>query len=142
MRNLTNAGIALVALALVAAGHLSAQSTTSQIAGLVTDPSGASIAAAQVTVTNVQTGLARSVESNALGYFTVAALQPGEYTITCKKEGFRTLTRSGVTLLLGQTARLDLPLEVGDLTQSVVVQEDVRMVQADRPESSTAITTR
>lgn len=137
----------LVLVALLAVSHqvtvpLVAQSSTSQISGSVVDGSGAGVPAARLTVRNVQTGLTRTAESNDLGYFTVAALEPGEYSITCTKEGFRVLTRSGLTLLLGQNARLDLTLEVGDLTQSVSVQEDVTMVRTDSPESSTAITTR
>ncbi len=117
------------------------QSTTSQITGVAKDPSGASIAGAQVTVTNLQTGLERAVQSNELGYYTVALLQPGNYRITCQKEGFRQLTRSGITLTVDQVARVDLALELGDVTQTVVVQEAVALVQTDRPESSTVIVT-
>jgi hypothetical protein len=120
---------------------LYAQSTTSQITGVVKDPTGASIPNAQVTVTNLDTGIERTVETNDLGYYTVALLQPGNYTITCEKPGFQRITRSGITLTLNQVARADLVLQVGDLTQSIQVQEDVTLIQTDRPESSTVVTT-
>jgi hypothetical protein len=118
-----------------------AQSTTSQIAGSVRDSSGGSILGAQVTVTNVDTGLERTVDTNELGYYTAALLQPGNYRITCEKPGFQRFTRSGITLTLNQVARADITLQVGDVSQSIVVQEDVTLVQTDRADSSTVMTT-
>ncbi|MGH8247858.1 MAG: carboxypeptidase-like regulatory domain-containing protein, partial [Gammaproteobacteria bacterium] len=131
---------AAVLLAACAALSL-AQSTTSQIHGIVKDPSGASIAGAQVTVTNQETGIARSVASNELGYYTVALLQPGSYKIVCNKAGFRQLVRTGITLAVDQAARVDLSLELGDVTQSIEVRGDAALLEADRPESSTVIIT-
>lgn len=134
--------IITVAACLVAGAWLSfGQSTTSQMTGVVKDPSGASIAGAKVTITNLDTGIERTGSSNELGYYTAALLQPGNYKITCQKEGFRQLTRSGITLTVDQVARVDLSLELGDVTQSIEVREDVTLVQTDRPESSTVITT-
>ncbi len=131
-----------VAASLVLAASLSfGQTTTSLITGVVKDPSGASIAGAQITVSNVNTGIDRVVTSNELGYYTAALLQPGNYTITCQKEGFRQLTRSGITVTVDQVARVDLTLELGDVTQTVVVEENVVLIQTDRPESSTVMTT-
>jgi hypothetical protein len=119
----------------------SAQSTNSQINGSVADSSGASIPGARVTVANLDTGLERTIEANELGYYTVALLPPGNYKITCEKQGFQRFTRTGITLTLSQVARVDLVLQVGDITQSIVVQENVTMVQTDRPETSTVMTT-
>ena len=119
----------------------SAQSTNSQINGSVVDSSGASIPGARVTVANLDTGLERTIEANELGYYTVALLPPGNYKITCEKQGFQRFTRTGITLTLSQVARVDLVLQVGDITQSIVVQENVTMVQTDRPESNTVMTT-
>jgi hypothetical protein len=72
-----------------------AQSTNSQISGIVRDPSGASVAGAQITVANLDTGIERTVTSNDLGYYTVALLQPGSYRVSCEKEGFQRFTASG-----------------------------------------------
>jgi hypothetical protein len=129
--------VSLLGLACLA----SAQSTNSQITGVVRDASGGSIAGARIGVTNIDTGIERTVESNELGYYTVALLQPGSYRVTCEKEGFQRLDRAGITLTLNQVARVDLSLQVGDVRQSVTVQEDVTLVQVDRPESSTVMTT-
>ncbi|MGH9673758.1 MAG: carboxypeptidase regulatory-like domain-containing protein, partial [Bryobacteraceae bacterium] len=105
------------------------------------DPSGASIANVKVTITSTDTGIERTVSSNELGYYTLALLQPGNYKIAYQKEGFRQLTRSGLTLTADQVGRMDVTLELGDVSQSVVVQENVALIQTDRPESSTAMTT-
>jgi hypothetical protein len=83
----------------------------------------------------------RTVETNELGYYTVALLQPGNYQLTCEKPGFQCFTRGGITLTLNQTARADITMQVGDVSQSIVVQEDVTLVQTDRPDSSTVMTT-
>ena len=118
-----------------------AQSTNSQISGIVRDSSGGSIPASQVTVTNLDTGADRTIETNEPGYFTAALLQPGNYQVKCEKPGFQRFTRSGITLTLNQVARVDITMQVGDVSQSVVVQEDITLVQTDRPESSTVMTT-
>jgi hypothetical protein len=118
-----------------------AQSTTAQITGVVRDSSGGIIPGAQVIVTNVDTGSERTVDTNELGYYTAALLQPGNYRIDCEKPGFQRFTRSGITLTLNQVARADITLQVGDVSQSIVVQEDVTLVQTDRPDSSTVMTT-
>jgi hypothetical protein len=131
----------VLAIMLLSSAMLPAQSTNSQIGGIVRDPSGAAIPGAELSVVSVDTGSERRVSSNELGYYTVAALQPGNYQVTCQKEGFRPLSRSGIILTVGQTARVDLTLEVGDLTSTVTVIEDATLIQTDRPESSSVITT-
>jgi len=131
----------LLVLTCLAAWSLSGQSTTSQITGVVRDPTNAVIANAQVTISNLDTGIERTVSSNEFGYYTIALLLPGNYKVTCQREGFRQLTRGGLTLAVDQVSRVDLTLELGDVTQTVVVQENVTLVQTDRPESSMAMTT-
>jgi hypothetical protein len=131
---------ALVCL-FMGAWQCSAQSTTAQITGVVRDATGGSIANARITVTNVDTGIERTAETNEFGYYTVGLLQPGNYEIASEKAGFQRITRTGITLTLNQVARADLVLQVGDLSQSIRVEEDVTLVQTDRPESSTVVTT-
>jgi hypothetical protein len=130
-----------IAIVLCLSGIAPAQSTTSQISGIVRDSTGGSIPGAQITVTNVDTGTHRTVETNELGYYTAALLQPGNYRIKCEKQGFQSFTRSGITLTLNQVARADITMQIGDVSQSIVVQEDVTLVQTDRPDSSTVMTT-
>src|SRR5580658_6746861 len=78
---------------------------TTELSGRVTDASQAVIANATVTVTNVDTSIERTTASNELGYYSVPLLPPGNYQITVKHDGFRPITRSGITLVVDQTAR-------------------------------------
>src|ERR1035437_4800199 len=88
----------LVLAVLLGTAALSAQVVTGAIAGRVTDNTGAVIAGATVQVQNVETGLARNVESDAAGRYEVRNLPPGSYTVPIQKTGFKTEVRSGITL--------------------------------------------
>jgi hypothetical protein len=109
------------------AGVIIGQKTT-QLTGRITDQSAAVIPGANLTVINEETGIKRETESNELGYYTVPLLQPGHYRVTVQKEGFRPLTRSGITLEVEQTARVDFVLELGAVTESVQVTADISRV--------------
>ena len=76
-----------------------------EFAGSVTDPSGAVIAGATVTITNDATGVSRTAETNEAGNYTVPFLNPGTYTITAESEGFRTARTAGLVLQVGATVR-------------------------------------
>ncbi len=99
----------------------SAFGQTSQVTGRVTDPTGAVIPGAQITVLNVATGVDRKVNTNEDGYYTVPLLPPGEYRVTVEQKGFRPLVRSGITLQVDQRAELNFTLEVGTLSESIEV---------------------
>ena len=77
------------------------------ITGLVTDPGGAVVPAATVAATNAQTGVASSATTTSEGYYTLAQLSPGSYSIKVEKEGFGAFTRV-VTVTVGQVVRLDV----------------------------------
>ncbi len=114
-----------VALILFAASILSpfpcrAQATAT-IAGSITDPSGAAIPGAAITVTNVQTGLTRTQESAADGTYTVPLLPVGEYRIEVQQPGFQSHVRDGLILTVSEALTVDIELEVGQLAESVTV---------------------
>jgi hypothetical protein len=96
-------------------------SQTAQIVGTITDPTGARVPGAKVTTSNVETGAVRNVASNDNGYYTVPLLPPGTYQITVLKEGFKPVTRSGVTLAVSDNATIDFKLEVGSVSGSITV---------------------
>jgi len=98
-----------------------AQTPTALITGRVTDPSEAIVPSADVAVTGVDTGLQRRTQSNEAGYYTISLLPPGNYRVSVRKDGFRPVTRTGVTLVVDQSARLDFVLEVGSVTETVEV---------------------
>ena len=101
------------------------------IVGTVTDPSGAVIAGAQVTVANVERGFTRTVASNSDGEYSVVRMPIGNYTISAEKAGFEKLLHTGITLDAGQTLRVKLQLKVGSSTQEIVVTTDPVRVETE-----------
>jgi len=106
------------AVVLLGAAPALSQTTAGQITGIITDPTGAVAAGASVLATNAATGVTRETTSNELGNYTVPLLEPGVYTLTVKKTGFRPIERSGLTLHVNQTARIDFVMELGALTET------------------------
>jgi outer membrane receptor protein involved in Fe transport len=96
-----------------------ARSQTAQVTGRVSDQTGAVVPGAQITLTNIATGINREAVSNDDGYFTLPLLNPGEYRIAVKKDGFKPLVQPSVTLQVNQVARLDYTLETGAVTETV-----------------------
>src|ERR1051325_1619975 len=92
-----------------------------EIKGTVTDATGASIAGAQITVTNTATQQTRRVASNEAGLYSVPFLVPGPYSLTAEKTGFKLSTRRGVEVQGGDVSRIDFPMQLGEISQAVEV---------------------
>jgi len=110
--------------------------------GTVSDPSGASVAGAKVTVNSPQTGLTRETTSNDSGLYSLPLLPVGTYDVTVKAEGFKLFKRTGVSLSVGAVATVDVPLEVGTSQETVSVNAEVPVVETTRSQTSTTVTTR
>ena len=113
---------------LLAAISASAQLSTGTILGVVKDSSGASVAGATVTVTNVDTNFTRTGPTESDGSFRYPAMPVGNYEIRVTANGFQTLDRKGVTLEVSQEISLDLSLQVGSSAQTVTVTEEAPLV--------------
>ena len=100
------------------------------VSGTVTDPSGATIAAAVVTAKNSGTGATRETVTDDAGHYRLLSLPLGEYEIDIKKPGFTEKLRKGIYLTVGQEATVDANLTVGDISQQVVVAGDAPPVSA------------
>lgn len=98
-----------------------AQVNTASLTGLVTDATGAAVSGASVKVKKNSTNVEHSVTTDSSGYFTFASLPVGSYTVTVESQGFKRAVRGNVALEVGQKARLDYTLEVGAVTESVMV---------------------
>ncbi len=92
-----------------------------EITGTVTDSSGAVISGTQIRVTNTATQQVRTATSNDTGVYTIPYLVPGSFTVRAEKSGFKVTTQSGVDVRVGDVARIDFQLEVGEMTQQVEV---------------------
>src|SRR6266576_2086331 len=100
----------------------------SSIKGVVTDPSGAPVPAATVTTKNTETGAARSASTDDEGRYQIVWLPVGQYQVAVTKPGFEEAIRSGIRLVVGQEARVDLRLQVSTVKAEVTVSQDAPMV--------------
>lgn len=121
-----------LALLTLSAGRIPAQSTTGTLTGTVTDPQGAVVAGAKVTITNPQTGIAVAVTSNNEGVYVAPGLLPSTYDISVEAGGFQKLTKKGVRLEIGQTANVNLPLTVGSTEQVIEVSSASVLLQTEQ----------
>ncbi len=110
---------------------LFATGPTGTITGTVTDPTGAVVQKARVTVVNQETNAIRETLTNDDGDFTVALLPPGRYRVAVEKLSFRRSVHNDVNLDVDQTARVDFPLQVGALSEEVTVTDTPPLVQTD-----------
>ena len=131
---------ALLALALIATFAVAQNSNTGEIRGTVTDNSGAVLSGVKVTITNVQTGVNTVTTTNSAGVYEVPSVPIGEYRITFAKEGFRASVRPGVTLQL-QTIGIDAVLQVGSVTEQVMVTGETPLVETETSDQHVDLTT-
>src|SRR6185436_2751875 len=111
----------LMLLCISLAAPVSAQINNASLTGLVTDVAGAVVPNAAVVVKNKATGAESSATTDSSGYYTFASLPVGAYTITIELPGFKKAILENINLEVGQKARIDSSLEVGALSESVVV---------------------
>jgi hypothetical protein len=106
-----------------AAPLVAAQMVGGNIAGDVSDPSGASVDQAKVLIRNVETGTARSLATANGGAFAAPSVPAGTYTVTVTSDGFAPLRRTGIALAVGQSIHLHLALTLGNVEQAVTVAD-------------------
>lgn len=104
---------------------------TAQITGRITDATDRVVPGSVLTLTNVDTGLEKTATSNEQGYYTLPLLSPGHYTLVVRKEGFQSINRPGITLEVGQVARIDFPLQVGGVAESVTVSASAPLLTSE-----------
>jgi hypothetical protein len=111
----------------------------SEINGTVSDKQGAVVANAHVTLTQPSTGLTRETDSNASGYYSIAGLNIGTYTLKITAPGFQTEVKTGLEVNVSQTLRSDVSMTVGSVDTTVSVEASALQVQADSNVISTLI---
>src|SRR5881296_2515317 len=117
-----------------------AQTSTATILGTVKDTSGALVPGVSITVKHTESGLTRSVVSGERGGYNVPLLPVGAYEITTAMPGFKQQVRSGINLVVGQEAVVDLTLEVGAAAETVTVSEEAPLVNTTTSSTSGVIT--
>ena len=121
--------VSLVGLLLLTISHSSLAQVTASITGRVEDASGASVPDAVVTVTSLETGAARTATSDTQGEYRVPSLSVGRYEVKAEKQGFKVAVQSGIDLVVGQQAVINLALEVGQVQQQVTVTSEAPIVK-------------
>jgi len=112
---------------------------TAEIVGTVKDITGAVLPGVFLTVANVASGQQRTLTTDARGNYVVPAIPIGEYTIRAESPSFRPQNRAGIVLQVGDRARVDMTLELGDVTQEITVQESVPLLRTTNAEVSEVI---
>jgi hypothetical protein len=102
-----------------------------EINGIILDPSEAPLAGVQVTVQHRDTGLTRRMVSTEAGYYAAPFLPPGTYEVRAELAGFKAGTRREVLVQVASTARVNLILNVGDVTETVEVKESAELVNSE-----------
>jgi outer membrane receptor protein involved in Fe transport len=120
---------AIWAIAFLFAGQSRAQVAGATLSGTITDPSGAAIATAEVSVTNKETGVNRAVVTDTAGFYSVPNLLPGTYDVTVAARGFSTAKESGIQLTVGAEQTLNIPMRLGEANQTVQVEAAAPLVQ-------------
>jgi hypothetical protein len=131
--------VLVFALALFTSGRLLA-GVTASISGTVTDPSGAVVAGANVTATNVDTGVATALTTNAQGFYSFQSLPLGNYTISVQQSGFKGYAQTGVVLDVNSALVIDVKLAVGATTEKVEVSSTALHVDTESTQMGEVIT--
>ena len=117
----------------------SGQAVNATLLGTVTDSTGAVVGNAKVTIAEQNTGVSHSGQTNESGNYTFPDLPPGEYTVTAELTGFKTEAHRNITLLVNSSTRVDLQLQPGNVTESVVVTAETPLLETDRADTGAKI---
>jgi outer membrane receptor for ferrienterochelin and colicin len=130
--------VALFVLSLLVSLSI-AQVQNGQFTGVVTDPSGAAIASAKVTVTNPSTNFTDTALTNQSGLYNIKELPVGTYKVTVEATGFKTVTNNGLTVNAGTIAHLDFKLTIGKASEVVEVTGEAAAVNTEDSRLATTV---
>src|SRR5436309_1766032 len=122
MKKVASVATFLIALTLLfpfAVPVAMAQATTGSLRGVVTDPTGAVIPDAEVTATEVSTGIETKTKSNGDGLYNLPRLNPGVYTLVVQRQGYKKQEFQQVNITIGHDTSIDVALQAGQLTETV-----------------------
>ncbi|MGA3104943.1 MAG: TonB-dependent receptor [Terriglobales bacterium] len=120
-----------LAVVFLVAGRLRAQIDRASISGTVTDPSGAAVAGATVTVTNGGTNQSQTLTTDSSGLYTARLLHIGTYSVEATAKGFERSLHSGIELNVNQVAQVDLQLKVGSASETTQVSADPPLISTE-----------
>src|SRR5712692_2804036 len=132
--------LAVVMLCVFSLQPAFAQTVTSSLSGAAADTSGATVPDAKVVLTNEGTMTSQTATSNASGYFSFVAIQPGKYTLTVQAKGFATWSEKGIVIYQQESRTIpNIALKVGTITETVEVSAAEEPVPLDSGVTSTTL---
>jgi hypothetical protein len=111
------------------------QAVNATLLGTVTDVSGAVVANSKVTITEINTGISRTGETNSSGNYSFPDLPPGQYTVSVEMPGFKKETKTNIDLIVNSSTRVDLQLQPGNVSESIEVTAESATLQTDRTDT-------
>src|SRR5438477_378238 len=116
-----------------------AQVLYGSLVGIVTDPSGGAIPNAAVTLTNKETGSSRELKTDEQGRYSVVNALPGKYTVKVVAPGFRTFSETDIDVSPNTIARVDVKLEVGQISDQITVEANAAALQTEKADTHSQI---
>jgi hypothetical protein len=120
--------------------HIDAQAVTGTVLGTVSDVSGAVVGNAKVVLTEINTQVARTAQSNPSGNYSFPDVPEGTYSVAVELSGFKREIRSNIAVSINTSTRVDVQLQPGNLSQSVEVTAAPPALQTDRADTTVTIT--
>ena len=120
---------------------LAGQAVNATLLGTVSDSSGAAVANVKVTITETNTGISHSSQTNESGNYIFADLPPGVYTVVAELPGFKRASRAGIDVIVNTTGRVDLVLQPGNVAETVTVGAETPLLQTERADTGRKIET-
>ena len=132
----------LVVAALLFPSAFLLASPVGSIAGIVKDPSGALIPSVKLTLTNTDTNARLGAVTNTNGEFQFLQLPPANYSLTAENPGFKRATVSAIVVQVDQVTHVEVALEVGNVSESVMVEAVAPLLESDKSTISSVVDTR
>ena len=131
--------VSMLVIVLAATGFAQSSATSAQLNGSITDPKGAVVVGAKVTLHNDANGLEQASTTNPSGEYKFLLVPPGQYTVTVEAPSFARLVNHGVVLTIGQVASLPLTLQIAAQNEEVTVTTAAELVEAQRSSVGTTV---
>jgi Carboxypeptidase regulatory-like domain len=133
--------ILLIAMLLAFSAPVRGQAVNATLLGTVSDSSGAPVGNAKITITETNTGISRTTQTNESGNYVVPDLPPGTYTVTAELSGFKRASRPAIDVVVNTTGRVDMVLQPGNVSETVVVEAETPILQTERADTGRKIDT-
>jgi hypothetical protein len=140
-KNATRQLLSFFILALLAGAAFAQTSGSGTIAGTLTDPSGAVVPGAAVTIRETDTGIERKTATNEAGIYNATFLRPGHYEVSVSKSGFATVVRTDLTLQVGQILTVDFQPPIQSTEATVTVAGAASVVDTEKTDVSQVVST-